>query len=51
LVTSPRSLGLLGIPERARRLGGTAHFSSPGKPGHGTTVTVELPLASNGAGK
>ncbi len=38
----PRSLGLLGMRERARRLGGAAEVR-PGREG-GTTVHVEVPL-------
>jgi signal transduction histidine kinase len=38
---NPRSLGLLGMRERARRLGGTVTIERR-KP-HGTTVTLELP--------
>ncbi len=37
-----RSLGLLGMRERARRLGGVAHVRAA--PGGGTIVTVEVPL-------
>jgi signal transduction histidine kinase len=36
------SLGLLGMRERATRLGGT--FNIRGAPGHGTTVTVSIPV-------
>jgi signal transduction histidine kinase len=39
---SPRSIGLLGMQERARLLGGEIQFH--GTPGQGTTVTVRLPL-------
>jgi len=39
---SPRSIGLLGMHERARLLGGEVQFH--GTPGQGTTVTVRLPL-------
>jgi len=35
-------LGLIGMEERARELGGNVTVSS--KPGHGTTVRVELPV-------
>ena len=38
----PKSLGLLGIRERARRLGGTASVKRAS--GGGTNVTVEVPL-------
>jgi signal transduction histidine kinase len=38
----PRSLGLLGIKERAAALGGAGTIASV--PGRGTTVTVVLPL-------
>jgi PAS domain S-box-containing protein len=37
-----RSLGLLGMRERARLLGG--HVTIVGRPGEGTTVSVELPV-------
>jgi PAS domain S-box-containing protein len=40
--SSAASLGLLGIRERARRLGGTATVS--GAPSKGTTVSVRVPL-------
>lgn len=40
-IDDPRSLGLLGIRERARRLGGTVAFAR-GEPG-GTVVTLRLP--------
>lgn len=39
-----RGLGLLGMEERVRELGGAFHLSSA--PGAGTTVRVEIPLAS-----
>jgi signal transduction histidine kinase len=39
------SLGLLGMRERAQRLGGT--FDIRGVPGDGTIVTVSIPLKSN----
>jgi PAS domain S-box-containing protein len=42
-VTNPRSLGLLGMRDRAVLVGGDV--SVTGGPGAGTTVTVELPLA------
>jgi signal transduction histidine kinase len=42
-VTDPRSLGLLGMRDRAVLIGGDV--SVCGGPGAGTTVTVELPLA------
>ncbi|HXP60719.1 MAG TPA: ATP-binding protein, partial [Dongiaceae bacterium] len=41
-LTSPQSLGLLGMKERAALLGGEIHFHR--RPGGGTTVTVRLPL-------
>jgi signal transduction histidine kinase len=37
-----RGLGLLGMEERVRRLGGQLHIDS--HPGRGTLVTAELPL-------
>ena len=39
------SLGLLGMRERAQRLGGT--FDIQGVPGDGTIVTVSIPLKPN----
>ena len=42
-LTNPRSLGLLGMRDRAVLIGGDVSVS--GEPGAGTTVTVELPLA------
>ena len=39
------SLGLLGMRERAKRLGGT--FDIHGVPGDGTIVTVSIPLTPN----
>jgi signal transduction histidine kinase len=41
-IDSPKSIGLLGMKERARLRGGEVHLS--GSPGQGTTVTVRLPL-------
>ncbi|TAK08714.1 MAG: PAS domain S-box protein [Candidatus Manganitrophaceae bacterium] len=41
-ITNSKSLGLLGIRERALLWGGTVHIS--GLPGKGTTVTVQIPL-------
>jgi PAS domain S-box-containing protein len=43
-VFAPTSLGLLGIRERARRLGGAALIS--GGPGEGTTVTLRVPVGA-----
>jgi signal transduction histidine kinase len=40
-----RSLGLLGMQERAALVGGTLHLESA--PGRGTTVCVRIPLAPN----
>jgi PAS domain S-box-containing protein len=45
-VTNPRSLGLLGMRDRAVLIGGDV--SVTGRPGLGTTVTVELPLEEAG---
>ena len=47
---SPRSIGLLGIRERARRLGGTASVQRAAKPASGTIVSLSLPLDGPGAG-
>ena len=44
-IQSPKSIGLLGMRERARLRGGEVHFQ--GTPGQGTTVTVRLPLSTN----
>jgi signal transduction histidine kinase len=46
---NPRSLGLLGIRERARRLGGTATIG-PVEPG-GTRVALTIPLRREGAAR
>jgi PAS domain S-box-containing protein len=43
---SPSALGLLGMSERARRLGGIVSFE--GGRGGGSVVTVEVPLAAAG---
>jgi signal transduction histidine kinase len=44
-IQSPKSIGLLGMQERARLQGGEIHFQ--GTPGQGTTVTVRFPLSTN----
>jgi len=44
-IHSPKSIGLLGMQERARLRAGEVHFQ--GTPGQGTTVTVRLPLSMN----
>jgi signal transduction histidine kinase len=44
-IHSPKSIGLLGMQERARLRGGEVQFQ--GTPGQGTTVTVRLPLSMN----
>ena len=44
-VAGLHSLGLLGMRERAQRLGGT--FNIQGVPGDGTIVTVSIPLKPN----
>jgi signal transduction histidine kinase len=38
-----RGLGLLGMEERVRRLGG--RFGIESQPGRGTTVSAEIPLS------
>lgn len=43
-ITDRRSIGLLGMEERAGLLGG--EFKIAGEPGRGTTVTVRIPLAA-----
>ncbi len=42
-----RGMGLLGMEERVKRLGGTIEIDS--RPGAGTTIRAELPLASTRA--
>lgn len=42
-IQSPKSIGLLGMRERARLRAGEVHFQ--GLPDQGTTVTVRLPLS------
>ncbi len=42
-----RGLGILGMEERARLLGGTFEIES--SPGDGTTITVRVPLSPTGA--
>jgi PAS domain S-box-containing protein len=44
-INSPKSIGLLGMRERARLRSGGVQFQ--GRPGQGTTVTVRLPLSTN----
>ena len=44
-IHSPKSIGLLGMQERARLRAGEVQFQ--GMPGRGTTVTVRLPLSVN----
>lgn len=44
MLRKPRSFGLKGLQERARRAGGWMDVSS--RPGHGTSVIVSLPLPS-----
>ena len=44
--SGPRSLGLLGIRERAELLGGT--MAIEGQPGAGTVLTVTLPITKGG---
>lgn len=41
-IHNPKSIGLLGMQERARLRAGEVHFD--GTPGQGTTVTVRIPL-------
>jgi signal transduction histidine kinase len=41
-ITSPKSLGLVGMHERARRLGGELEIKA--RPGGGTQVIVQVPL-------
>lgn len=48
-LANPRSLGLLGMQERAAILGGTVTFA--GNPGKGTTVTIRLPLTRSAGTK
>ncbi len=44
-IDSPKSIGLLGMQERARLRAGEVHFQRI--PGQGTAVTVRLPLSTN----
>jgi signal transduction histidine kinase len=44
----PSSLGLLGMRERARSLGGTLIVS--GRVGHGTRIVLDLPLCAPASG-
>ncbi|MFC1975719.1 sensor histidine kinase, partial [Chloroflexota bacterium] len=44
-IHSPKSIGLLGMRERARLCAGEIQFQ--GMPGKGTTVIVRLPLSMN----
>lgn len=44
--TSVRSLGMIGMLQRVRRVEGTLTVS--GAPGHGTKITASLPLSSKG---
>ena len=44
-LTSVESIGLLGMTERARLLGGQVNIT--GAPGRGTTVTVRVPITTN----
>lgn len=44
-IHSPKSIGLLGMQERARLRAGEVQFQAT--PGKGTTVTVRLPLSMN----
>jgi signal transduction histidine kinase len=44
-IRSPKSIGLLGMQERARLRSGEVQFQ--GRPGEGTTVTVRQPLSMN----
>lgn len=46
-LSNPKSLGLLGMRERAEILGGQIEFKKP-EGGKGTTVTVRLPLGGTG---
>lgn len=45
-LTRPGAMGLLGMRERAAQVGGT--LSVIGKPGHGTTLVLVLPLGQDG---
>ena len=42
-----RGMGLIGMQERVKCLGGILQIQS--RPGQGTVLTVELPLATEGA--
>ena len=43
-VDAGRGSGILGLTDRVEALGGTISITSP--PGHGTTISVELPIAT-----
>jgi signal transduction histidine kinase len=43
-LASPKSLGLLGMHERVRRLGGWLHVG--GEPGRGTQLIVDVPCGA-----
>jgi signal transduction histidine kinase len=43
-IADVRSLGLLGMQERAHQLGGEIRFAAQGLHGRGTTITLCLPL-------
>jgi nitrate/nitrite-specific signal transduction histidine kinase len=45
-MSDPKSLGLLGMRERALLLGGEVKIK--GKSGEGTTVTVRIPIGQSG---
>ena len=48
-IVNPHSIGLVGMRERAAQVGGDVLFF--GLPGHGTTVTVRLPMPAPAAAK
>ncbi len=43
-VDAGRGSGILGLTDRVEALGGSISITSP--PGHGTTISVELPIAT-----
>jgi signal transduction histidine kinase len=45
--TSPKGLGLIAMQERVTAIGGTLHIES--RPGHGTELSVRIPLEGNHA--
>jgi signal transduction histidine kinase len=49
MINSSKSLGLIGMRERCQHLGGA--IAIRGKPGQGTTITVNLPAGEASSDK